>query len=287
MLGTIKHSKYKNTGILFELLVRQITADTLSGRTSKAVDLLKKHFVNSELGKEYKLYETLLKTTKLPESKANLVLETLVETSKKLNKKLIRTQKYNLIKEIKQVYDLEEFFKTKLPNYKTQAAFSILLEAYSTQEMVHPDQIIQNKVTILEHLTTKTIDTSKVQQALLEEFQGYDADLRILTYRILLEKFNGKYASLTSDQKEVLQEFVTSVDSDPKLKEVYNTRVSKLIKELKQSASIVSNQVVKIKLQEVIKLIKPLEKNAKATNEDLINLLHYYELLNEVRKTHG
>lgn len=287
MLGTIKHSKYKNTGILFELLVRQITADTLSGRTSKAVDLLKKHFVNSELGKEYRLYETLLKTTKLSETKANIVLDTLVEASKKLNKKLVRSQKYNLIKEIKQAYDLEEFFKTKLPNYKTQAAFSIVLEVYGSEEVINPNQIIQNKVTVLEHLTSMQVDSSRVHQSLLEEFQGYQPDLRILTYQILLEKFNGKYANLDRNQKEVLQEYVSSVDSDPKLREVYNNRISEIVKDLNQVTKKVPNKVVQIKLQEVIKLIKPLAKNDKATSEDIVNLLHYYELLNEIKKANG
>ena len=51
----IKHSKYKNTGLLFELLVRQITADTLNGGSSPSLNILKKSFANTELGKEYKL----------------------------------------------------------------------------------------------------------------------------------------------------------------------------------------------------------------------------------------
>ena len=232
MLSTIKHSKYKNTGILFELLVRQITADTLSGSKSKAVDILKQHFVKSELGKEYRLYETLLKSSNLQESKATLVVDTLIEASKRLNKKALKREKYNLIKEIKANYNLEEFFKTKLPNYKVQAAFSILLQVYGTAEMVDPNQIVQNKVTVLEHLTTKQVDNSKVQAALLEEFQGYDKDLRILTYKILLEKFNGKYANLNDKQKQILQQYVASVDSAPKLRDYYNDTIDEVKKDV-------------------------------------------------------
>jgi DNA-binding sugar fermentation-stimulating protein len=115
----VKHSKYKNTGILFELLVRQITSDTLSGVDSKAATILKKHFVKTELGKEYKLYETLLNNIKLSEGKADIIINTLLESAKYLNKSALRRQKYNLIKEIKANYDVDEFFKTKLPNYKT------------------------------------------------------------------------------------------------------------------------------------------------------------------------
>lgn len=282
MLGTVKHSKYKNTGILFELLVRQITADTLSGGKSQAMDLLKKYFVKSELGKEYKLFETLLKAGKLSEGRANLLVETLVEASKKLNKSALRREKYNLIKEIKQHYNFEEFFKTKLPNYKIQAAFSVLLEAYGGAEMVDPNQIVQNKVTLLEHLTAKQVDTSKVQADLLEEFGSYDKDLRILTYKILLEKFNGKYANLNEQQRNILQQYVTSVDSAPKLRNFYNSRIVEVKKELAKAAKRVNNQVVKIKIQEVAKFANEVEKTTQVTNDNIVNLLQYYELLQEL-----
>ena len=119
----IKHSKYKNSGILFELLVRQITSDTLNGKDSPARKILKNYFVKTELGKEYKLYEALSNSINLTEAKANTVIETLLESSKTLNRSSLKRQKYNLIKEIKNHYDIDKFFKHKLPNYKSQAAF--------------------------------------------------------------------------------------------------------------------------------------------------------------------
>ena len=101
----IKHSKFKNTGLIFELLVRKITADTLSGNNSPASNILKKYFVNTELGKEYKIYDSLLKNTSISEGKANIIINTLLESSKKLNRTALRKEKYNLIKEIKENYD--------------------------------------------------------------------------------------------------------------------------------------------------------------------------------------
>ena len=145
----IKHSKYKNPGILFELLIRQITADTLEGKDSPIKELLKKYFVKTELGKEFRLYETLLKKTSLTESKANVVIDTLLESSKTLNRKSIKTQKYNLINEIQKHYDLNEFFNHKLPNYKVYAAFYTLVEIYNTTIGIDPENIINNKITIL------------------------------------------------------------------------------------------------------------------------------------------
>ena len=188
----IKHSKYKNTGILFELLVRQITADTLSGKDSKATNILKKYFVKTELGREYKLYETLTKHSNLTEGKAEVVINSVIESSKNLNRGALKRQKYNLIQEIQKSYNLEEFFKTKLPSYKTHAALYTLIEIYNSENLSNPDQIISNKIAILEGLTTKQVSKQKVEEDLLTEFKSYDKDLRILTYKVMLEKFNGK-----------------------------------------------------------------------------------------------
>ena len=279
----IKHSKYKNTGILFELLVRQITADTLSGKDSKATNILKKYFVKTELGKEYKLYETLSKYKNLTESKAEVVINSVIESSKNLNRGALKRQKYNLIKEISAHYNLEEFFKTKLPNYKTHAALYTLVEIYNSENLSNPDQIISNKIAILESLTTKQVDKQKVEDDLLTEFQSYDNDLRILTYKVLLEKFNGKYASLNDNQKEVLKEFINSVDSTPKLKDFYNTKIQEIKTEITELSKGVSNKAVQIKLNEVNNLLSPLSKIDKVGNDDLVNLLQYYELLEELK----
>ena len=279
----IKHSKYKNTGILFELLVRQITADTLSGKDSKATNILKKYFVKTELGKEYKLYETLSKYKNLTEGKAEVVINSVIESSKNLNRGALKRQKYNLIKEISQHYNLEEFFKTKLPNYKTHAALYTLVEIYNSENLSNPDQIISNKIAILESLTTKPVDKQKVEDDLLTEFQSYDKDLRILTYKVLLEKFNGKYADLNDNQKSVLKEFINSVDSTPKLKEFYNTKIQEIKTEINELSKGVSNKAVQIKLNEVNNLLSPLSKTDKVGNDDLVNLLQYYELLEELK----
>ena len=278
----IKHSKYKNSGILFELLVRQITADTLEGKDSPVKDLLKKYFVKTELGREYRLYETLLKRTSLTETKANVVIDTLLESSKTLNRKAIKKQKYNLISEIQKHYDLNEFFNHKLPNYKVQAAFYTLTEIYNTLPDINPESIIVNKVTILEHLTAAPIAEKKVRENVLEDFRNEDKDTRILAYRVILEKFNDKYDDLNSHQKSILKELINSIDNSPRLKEFYLTKSNEIKTELKTLNRTTSDKVTKIKINEVISLIKPLDKNHKVSDEDLVNLLQYCDLLTEL-----
>ena len=283
----IKHSKYKNTGILFELLVRQITADTLSGKDSKATHILKKYFVKTELGREYKLYESITKYKNLTEGKAEVVINSVIESSKNLNRGALKRQKYNLIQEISKHYNLEEFFQTKLSNYKSYAALYTLVEIYNSELLSTPDQIISNKIAILENLTTKQVDKKKVEDDLLTEFQSYDKDLRILTYKVLLEKFNGKYASLNDNQKSVLKEFINSVDSTPKLRDFYNTKITEIKATLTKQVKKVTDKAIQIKLNEVNNMLTPLGKTANVGNDDLVNLLQYYELLEELTKTNG
>ena len=279
----IKHSKYKNTGILFELLVRQVTADTLNGKDSASLGIIQKFFVKSELGKEYKLYETLAKNTALTEGRANVMIQTLLETSKKLNRSTLRREKYNLINEIKKHYNLEEFFKTKLPHYKTFAAFYTLVEIQNTDALVDADIIVNNKMTLLEHLSTSQINTERVEAEILKEFQSYDKDTRMLTYRILMEKFNGKYTNLHESQKEILRQYINSVDSTPVLKEFYNSKVVEVKTALTELNSQIADKAVQIKINEVANLITELDKNAKVSSEDIVNILQYFELYEELK----
>lgn len=283
----IKHSKYKNTGILFELLVRQITADTLSGKSSPATGIMKNYFVKSELSKEYKLYETLTQKSGLTEGKADIIINTLLETSKKLNRSTLKREKYNLIKEIKKHYNLDEFFKTQLPHYRVHASFFILTEIYNQDNLTNPNQIIDNKVTLLEHLTTKEVNKKVVKESVIEEFKSYDKDLRILTYRVLLEKFNGKYEGLNTNQKTVLKEFINTVDSTPTLREFYNTKIREIQSMLAELNSKVTDKAIQIKVNEVSNLLEEVDKTTKINDDHLVNLLQYYSLVEELERSNG
>ena len=281
----IKHSKYKNTGILFELLVRQITADTLKGDDSPAIDLLKSYFVKTELGREYKLYESVIKSKVLNESRANVLISTILENSKKFNRTILKKQKYNLINEIKKHYNLESFFGTKVKNYKEIASVYTLIESYNTTELTDIKQINQNKVTLLEFLTKQ--ENSKPTDNLMDEFSGYDKDLRQLTYRVLLEKFNDKYDDLSIEQKEILKEFIYSVDSTPSLREFYNKKVNNLKEILNNEAKNIKVPATKIKITEVAKLLFEFDKNSKVDSDNLVDLLQYYELVKEIQVANG
>ena len=282
----IKHSKYKNTGILFELLVRQITTDTLEGKDSPAKELLQKYFVKSELGREYKLYESLLNKTSITEAKASLVISTLLDSTNTLNRGALKRQKYNLINEIKKHYNLVQFFNHKLPNYKAYAAFYTLTELNHTNSP-DPNQLIQNKVTILEHLTAGSIKESKVRDEVMEEVEKSDKDTKLLTYKILMEKFNEKYGDLANKQKSILKEYINAIDNAPRLKEFYTDKINEIKSELKELNKNTKSEVTKIKINEIVSLIKVPSKNYKLRDKDLVDLLQYCDLVDELETANG
>ena len=278
----IKHSKYKNTGILFELLVRQITADTLKGDNSPAIDILKKYFVKTGLGREYKLYESILKSKVVNESRATLFINTTLDNSKKFNRGSLRKQKYNLINEIKNHYDLDTFFSAKIKNYKELAALYTLIEGINSKENTDTKQLVNNKITLLEFLTKQEV-SNKQKDIVLEEFSTYDKDTRILTYKILLEKFNEKYEALTSEQKKVLKEFIESVESTPGLRDFYNSKINELKNTLAENSKNIKDKVTKIKINEISKFLVELDKTDKVGDGNLVDLLQYYELVKEIK----
>lgn len=278
----IKHSKYRNTGLIFELLVKQIASDTLSRKDSPAVSLLKKYFTGKNtLVQEFKLYNLVLKNRNVSQSTAESILSTILEVSKKLDRSVLNKQKYNLIKELKEHYKLEEFFSVKVRDYKPLAATFCLIENLE-QEITSPEFIIDNKVTVLEHLTS--VKQNKVQEkdSLVEEFSNYDKDLRLLIYKLLLEKFNKAYENFTDNQKKVLTKFIIEGASENRLRTVVNEEITNINLQLRTIQETVQDKILKIKLGEVLKTLKPIEKTRRVTNENLVGLLQYYELINEL-----
>ena len=278
----VKHSKYKNTGILFELLTRQLTSDTIAGNQSKSLSFLKKHFNSkTELLKEYKIYHTLATQKYSKDSQATMLIETLVEAHGKLNKSQLRREKYNLIKEIKDTYNVNDFFKAKITDYKIMASIYNLLENRNAT----PISIVNSKVTLLEHITEKQDKPKK--DVVLETYNNQDKNTRLLTYKVLLEKFNDKYSGLEENQKTLLKEYVNSVSNSPALKSYINQEIQSVKKDLTKYTKKVKDKAVAIKLNETKGMIKPLCKKSSVNDDNVINLLNYYELVNELKTIHG
>ena len=276
-----KHSKYKNTGILFELLTRQITSETISNSQPKSVGILRKFFSkNTTLLKEYQIYHALLNKKFNKDTSASVLIETLINAHSKLNKSNLRRERYNLVREIKENYNLEEFFNAKIPNYKIYASVFHLLESQNA----NPLSIVNSKVSILEHVTNKSLPNKPKKEMVMEEYEKFDKETRALTYKMLMEKFNDKYSGLADNQKALLKEYVFNVSNNPKLKAFINEEIKSVKTQLTELLEN-TDQVTKIKLNEITGLIKPLCKKSSVHDDNVINLLNYYELINELKTT--
>ncbi len=280
----LKHSKYKNTGILFELLTRQLTSDTIAGNNPQSLNILKKYFNSkTELLKEYKIYHTIATKKYDSESKANILIDTLVEAYKRLNKSKLRREKYNLIKEIKNTYNVTNFFNSKINNYKIMASIYNLFES----KYITPDSLLKSKLTLLENITGKKNINKKSKKSIMENLKNSDKDTRLLTYKVLLEKFNTKYSGLANNQKILLKEYVNCVSNSPALKIYINEEIKNVKKSLTSYAKKVTDKAISVKLTETKNLIKPLCKKSSVHDDNVINLLNYYELVNELKTIHG
>ena len=281
----VKHSKFKNTGILFELLVRQITADSMINQNSKALGLIKKYFISSEIAKENKLYQSLVNSEQLAEQKANVVISTILELSSKIDRVKLNKEKFNLIREIKTSYDFQDFFKAKINNYKTLASIYVLFESYTDKKFKNPETIISSKISILEHLTRSNSSTSL--SPIVEEFLQQDKASRVLVQKVMLEKFNKKFAKLSDEQKEVLREYIQSISDSTNLKKFLDEKFKQVRLNLLGLQQTIDEPVTKIKVQEVITLINPILESKKIKDEQVSALLQYQELVNELKKVNN
>ena len=280
----VKHNKIRNTGLLFEFLLRQITSDVLNkDQNSKAVSIVKQKFnENTELGKELALYNILITKKFQSDSKADYFINEVMKTRGDLNNSILRREKYNLIKEIQSNYNLQKFMSSKVPNYKTYASIYKLFE-YNT---LSPDEKTESFFNIVEHVTTEdnNVRLSETVKALPD-----DEDLRILTYRTLLEKFNQKYTKLSGAQKNLLREYINNISNTNSLKDTLKEIVKGLKEDLQTHSKNLKDEVVKIKMTEAIKSINKFcginDKSEVVKDECVIQTMRYLELLKELKKS--
>jgi len=280
----LKHNKLRNTGLLFELLVRQITSDILNNKESKASDILKKNFNNNLIAKEYKIYKAFTDSKNLSEAKANLVIQTAVEAHKRLNKNTLNRQKYELISQIKENYNLDDFFKTKIENYKTLASVYMLFEMYQS-DSVDPEKEVKYKFTIMEDMCGVKKEVKK--DPLLQEYETYDKGTKALVYKLMIQKFNEKYVNLNEQQKTLLKQYIKNISSPETFREYVNEEFAKVKAKLTKHVEKIKDEVRKVKLSEVINIMKDIPAGKQVADIDVENLLYFYELEKEMENVKG
>ena len=283
MAQRVKHSKIKNTGILFELLSRQITVDVMNGDDkSKSVEVLKKYFNEStELGKENQLYQVLLKENYNSSHKAEKLVDAVVKAREKLQNKRLRTEKYNLIKEIKKNYVVEDFFRARIPNYKVYASIYKKFLA-ETMTVFDPIDEVDSTFSIIEHITRNKVKPTNRDSQIITEFKGEDKDLRLLSYQLMVDNFNGKYKKLNSMQRNLLKEYINNISNTNSLREFINGEVNKVKQILTKILPKVDDDITKIKLSEAIKQVDTVKRGKIVKDNQVVSLMRYYELIKEL-----
>ena len=274
----VKHSKFKNTGLLFELLVRQVASDVMNGTTSIALQIIKRNFkTKSELSKELKLYRSLSEEKFASEKRAEMFVDACVSNRNKLQEGVLRREKYNLIKDIKKSLTTETFFTSRVKNYKLQASIYKLFEA---TEFEDPKSLVSTRYVIIDNVILPNVPEKK-------KIVSEDKDIRILASKLMIDKFNKKYSNLSVNQRKMLREYINNVTNTVTLKEYIKTESHKLIKELGRRRNVVPNKILRIKLNEVTNLLKELSDRHIVKDKDVLTMLRYYELVKELKKTKG
>ena len=282
MSSKTKHSKIRNTGILFELLARQITVDVLNNdKKGSAANILKNFFnKNTELGKEYELYRVLTVENYKSETKANHLVDAVLTARAKLNESSLKREKYNLIKEVRSKYDINDFFMARILNYKVSAS---IYKLFSISEDTNPKMETESRFTIVENITRKRISEKTKENVMVEGYKKQEKDLRLLAYSILVEKFNKKYSTLSSKQRNLLKEYINNISNTNSLKEFIESETIKVRKELQSYLPNVSDKVTKIKLNEAINQAETLMKGRIVEDKQVVTLMRYYQLVRELK----
>ena len=281
MSSNTKHSKIRNTGILFELLTRQITVDVLNNDEKAAAAKILKEFFNkkTQLGKEYELYRVLTTENYTSEIKANHLVDAVVKARQKLNSSQLKREKYNLIKEIKKNYNVSDFFMSRIPNYKVNAS---IYKIFDVDYDSNPAAETESRYTIVEHVTRKQITNKKKDKELVEGYKKQEKDLRLLAYGILVEKFNKKYRSLSKQQKKLLKEYINNISNTNSLKEFIESETIRVKSKLQSLLPKVNDKVTKIKLNEAVNQAETLMKGRIVEDKQVVTLMRYYQLVKEL-----
>lgn len=286
----IKHNKIKNTGILFELLVRKVASDVLDNKSdSFAVKLMREHFHSkSELGKELHLYRSFFNATKLSETKALDMLDLVLAKRKTLNEKMLEAQKFLLIKEIKQHCDLKQFLSGRVPSYKVYASIYKLFESTTRTDtdvsmFMQIDEMVNARFVVVEHLKgalkeEKIIKESNYSEVLKEQPE----EIRYLSYKFLLERFNEKYSNFSDKQKSLLREYINNGTDLEKFGAYVVQEAKELTQRIKKNSHKIKNDVTRIKINEVTSQLQNIQSKTTIKDNYITALLIAYEISHQL-----
>ena len=283
----IKHSKFKNTGFLFELLTRQVTLEIINGTEEKAKGIIKEFYgKGTEMSKELRLFNLLINEKYNSEAKAEKFIDAILEAHTKIDYKSLQREKYNLVKSIKENFEIKNFLSSPVTNYKILASIHKLFEG-KKNDILDVKDVFDSKLTLVEHISSNSPTLKEKEDKLVEDYRKQEKDLRLLTYKILVETFNKKYTDLNDDQKGLLREYINNVNNTSKFNEYFEKELIKTITSLHEMYKGMKDKITKIKLRETINVLKKQKVGKKITDEQVSALMMSYELIKEIKNVNG
>lgn len=283
----IKHSKFKNTGFLFELLTRQVTLEIINGTEEKAKSIIKEFYgKGTEMSKELRLFNLLINEKYNSEAKAEKFIDAILEAHTKIDYKSLQREKYNLVKSIKENFEIKNFLSSPVTNYKILASIHKLFEG-KKNDILDVKDVFDSKLTLVEHISSNSPTLKEKEDKLVEDYRKQEKDLRLLTYKILVETFNKKYTNLNDDQKGLLREYINNVNNTSKFNEYFEKELIKTITSLHEMYKGMKDKITKIKLKETINVLKKQKVGKKITDEQVSALMMSYELIKEIKNVNG
>tara|TARA_R100001082_G_C4344488_1_gene151666 strand:+ start:99 stop:932 length:834 start_codon:yes stop_codon:yes gene_type:complete len=270
----VKHNKKRNTAFLYEALIREMTKAVVSrdgGRKNKIANILKESFSsNKVLGKELSLYQALLDSSELDSVTAEKLLYQIREAYSELDsEEVYNAQSYVIDRINKEVGS--NVYNNFVPNYKSIATVSQLFGSDASAAGIKRGVILEQKV--LQTLTGKKLDTQPTEMKPIDN----------IVFRTFTGKFNEVYSEgLLSEQKELLNRYILSFDSDTDIKIYLNEELSRLHSALKDALSseeIRSDKIMTESTNSVIKMIEefktqPIDKSFVEKVLKIQNLVH-------------
>jgi len=274
----IKHTKFKNTGILFETLSKQVVSDVLSGNKQISLQIIKKYFnEHTELSKELACYNILLETVgKKPESAIKLY-DMVSETRKSLDTKKLNAEKYKLISELQHRYNINELFSTRVRNYKL---FASVYKLFEYNEENSPTEYISSYETIIEHMSNSSKQT--IPDTIYTEYSKLDEDIKTLTYKLIFEKFNKKYKDFSIKQRVLLSKYISENTALTNFKKFMINEADTVKETLGRYVINIPDTTMKIKLKECMNLLGEISTAKTIKDKHVSSMLKYYQLVDEL-----
>jgi len=277
----MSHNKKRNVGIIYELLVRAVSAYLIENdkhRAQLALNIISKHYnKNTELFKEFRLLNALVKSSIKDTSVAAAILTESKAATRRFDAQKLDKEKSSLIREINHTLVDVDFYHRRVPEYKAYATIQTLLNTWR-----EGDRSNLTDVVLMETKTVEWLTTEKEQNNINE---NVDKNVDSLVVKLMNEKFNSKYDDkLTHHQKDLIKEYVFSIQNDNGI--TIKTKSIKIqndaLKELQAIKQTEKNRIILEKIDLVKKKIEALDLN-EIDDSKLAKLMTLTQLVNEIK----